>query len=299
MTIAVTGHKGRLGSWLVQECGCTYLSCDVTKPDEIAREIEIVSPDVVINCAAWTEVDEAELPGVYDEVMAVNMRGPANVRRAMKQDSLLVQMSTGFVFDGEDGPYDEEALPGPVNMYGWSKFGGESAALIRQPTIVVRVLDLFGPSLNGKSDFVRQIRDALELGVEKELPDRLFGTPTYVPHLAEALMQIANKWSGSGPGIYVEADDGLHIPSAKPDVIHIAGSLTMSRADWGKMIAESFGYDPALIIPTSEIKCLAPRPLRGGLNVAKAKAMGIPIYSPADGLAALKTWEQARGEQYS
>jgi len=287
MNIAVTGHKGRLGSWLIQECGCTALKCDVTKPDEIEQEFRkladlVMLPDVIINCAAWTEVDDAEKSENYDEVMAINLRGPANIRRAMPSDALLIQISTGFVFNGKNGPYGEDAVAEPVNLYGWSKFGGEAAAAIRQPTIIVRVLDLFGPNLNGHSDFVRQIRDALELGVEKELPDRLFGTPTYIPHLAEALMQIADKWFAS-----VE----------KPaDVLHVTGNLTLSRADWGKKIAEAFGYDPVLIVPTSEIKSLAPRPLRGGLNVARAESLGIPIYSPLDGLAALKQWEQARGE---
>ena len=289
MKIAVTGHKGRLGSWLVEQEACVALKCDITKPDEIQREMEKTSPDVVINCAAWTEVDDAENRENYDEVMAINLRGPASVRRAF--DGLLIQISTGFVFSGRNGPYDEEAIPEPVNLYGWSKFGGEAAAQIRQPTIIVRVLDLFGPTGNGRTDFVRQVRDALELGVEKELPDRLFGSPTYIPHLSEALMEIAVRW-----GDWKHTRFTPPFPGVKPDVLHVTGDLTLSRFQWGQMIAESFGYDPGFIVATSEIKGLAPRPLRGGLNVAKAREMGIPIHSPADGLAALKLWEQTRGE---
>lgn len=283
MKIAVTGYKGRLGSWLANQSGCTPLKCDVTKPDEIERELTKVAPDVVINCAAWTEVDEAENRQNYDEVMAINLRGPANVRRAMKENALLIQISTGFVFDGKSGPYDEEALPGPVNLYGWSKFGGEAAAAIRQPTIIVRVLDLFGP--NGKSDFVRQVRDVLELGDEIELPNRLLGNPTYIPHLCEALMQIA-RWGAN----YNLADRGL---ADKPDVLHVAGDLTLSRFQWGQAIAETFGYDPGFIVPTSEVHGLAPRPLRGGLKVSLAKTLGLPVYSPLDGLADLKKREHA------
>lgn len=285
MKIAVTGHKGRLGSWLVEQAGCVALKCDITKPDEIQREMERASPDVVVNCAAWTEVDDAENRENYDEVMAINLRGPANVRRAF--DGLLIQISTGFVFSGRNGPYDEEALPEPVNLYGWSKFGGESAAQIRKPTVIVRVLDLFGPTRNGKTDFVRQVRDALELGVEKELPDKLFGSPTYIPHLSEALMEIATRW-----GYWKMAPAGYE----PPGIIHVTGNLTLSRFDWGRKIAEGFGYNPELIQPTSEIVGLAPRPLRGGLNVGLAKSIGLPIYSPLDGLADLRKREHASGE---
>lgn len=287
MNIVVTGHKGRLGSQLILS-GCVPFNADITKPEQIEQEMEKTLTDVVINCAAWTSVDDAEKPENYDQIIATNMRGPANIRKAF--DGLLIQISTGFVFNGQNGPYDEDAIPEPINLYGWSKFGGEATAQIRHPTIIVRVLDLFGPTLNGKPDFVRQVRDVLELGGEIELPDRLFGNPTYIPHLVEALMQIANRWGISN---YNLADGGL---ADKPDVIHVAGDLTLSRFQWGQTIAESFGYDPSLIVPTSEVKGLAPRPLRGGLKVSLAKTLGLPVYSPLDGLADLKKREHASGE---
>jgi dTDP-4-dehydrorhamnose reductase len=74
-------------------------------------------------------------------------------------------------------------------------------------------------------------------------------------------------------------------------VIHLAGDLTLSRFEWGRRIAEAFDHDPNLIKPTSEIAGAAPRPLKGGLNVDKAKGLDLPIYSPIDGLAALKELE--------
>lgn len=231
-----------------------------------------VKPDVIINCAAWTEVDAAEEGKNYGDVMEVNLMGPANLRQNF--DGLLVQISTGFVFSGKDGPNKEDDLCAPVNVYGWSKYGGEAAAAMREPTLVVRVLDLFG--IQEKPDFVRSIRDLLEVGADFTLPDNLYGTPTYIPHLAEALLEaIGREMTG---------------------VIHIAGDLTLSRFEWGRKIAEVFDGDPNLISPTSEIKGAAPRPLRGGLNVDKAMAVGLPIYSPIDGLIALKDLEQANGD---
>ena len=128
----------------------------------VEKAIKKTAPDVIVNCAAWTDVDGAEDGRRYRKVMDINLRGPANIRQAF--DGLLIHISTGFVFDGTNGPNTEDQLAAPVNTYGWSKFGGEQAAMMRQPTIVVRVLDLFGPG--PKTDFVRQIRDLLELDAE-------------------------------------------------------------------------------------------------------------------------------------
>ncbi len=279
MTIAVTGAKGRLGSYLTT-AGCIRLRCDVSRPDQIAKALEEMTEsetetgiEAIINCAAWTDVDAAEDEGNYDRVMAVNLRGAANLRKAY--DGLLVHISTGFVFNGTDGPNRESDTLEPVNVYGWSKFGGEQAAQMREPTLIVRTLDLFG-SIE-KPDFVRQIRDILELGADKSLPDNLYGTPTYIPHLAQALLQaIGREMTG---------------------VIHIAGDLTLSRFEWGQRIAEVFDLDPDLIKPTSEIAGVAPRPLRGGLNVDKAEGLGLPIYSPIDGLTSLQQLESELGDE--
>ena len=268
------GRKGRLGRALIG-AGCVSLKADITVPDQIRGALEESPVDCIINCAAWTDVDEAEKKKNYDKVMAVNLRGPANIRRIF--DGLLVQISTGFVFNGTSGPNREDDVAEPVNVYGWSKFGAEQAAQMRQPTLVIRTLDLFGPHDNGNStDFVRQIRDILELGVEKLLPDNLYGTPTYTLHLVQALLQAVER--------------------EMTGVIHIASDLTLSRFEWGRRIAEVFGLDPGLIKPTSEIAGVAPRPLRGGLNVDKAKGLGLPIHSPIEGLTSLLDLEQALGE---
>ncbi len=275
MSIAVTGYKGRLGSWLVEQCECVPLDCDISSRESVKKALaEIEGVTALVNCAAWTGVDSAEKEKNRDDVIATNLRGVANLRREF--DGLFVQISSGFVLDGKSGPHKEDAVSEPVNFYGWSKLGGELAADIRYPTIVIRVLDLFGPTVDGKSDFVRQIRDLLELEKEKKLPDNLYGTPTYIPHLAEALLEITDR--------------------GQTGLVHITGDLTLSRFEWGRMIAEHFDYDPALIVPTSEILGEAPRPMRGGLSVELAKKWKLPIYSPNDGLAALEEWEQAVGE---
>lgn len=262
MTIAVVGPHGRLGSWLVEHHGCVPLICDVIKPDSILKAVEAIEPQVIINCAAFTAVDDAETERFHDLAKDINLRGPANIRTSFM--GYFVHISTGFVFDGKKGPHKENDLREPTNWYGWTKFGGEEAALIREPTLVVRTLDLYGPGPKG--DFVKSIRDVLELGVEKALPEYLYKTPTYIPHLAEGIMSA--------------------IQSGLNGFLHIAGSRTMNTMEWGKMIAEKFHYDPCLIVP-GKITGDAPRPLRGGLNTDLAKSLDIPIYSPDEGLEAL------------
>lgn len=263
MTIAVTGAKGRLGSQFLER-GCVPLECDISSRDEVREALEKVQPLMIINCASYTAVDDAE--DNFDDAIRTNTRGPGVLRTEF--DGFFIHISTGYVFDGKTGPYSEDAPPAPISNYGWSKLGGEAASLAGQPTLIVRTLDLFG--LNTKTDFVRQIRDILELEQPYQLPTNLYGSPTFVPHLVEGILAAVSK--------------------SETGILNITGDMVVSRYTWGRMIAEAFGFDPELIEPTDEVKGKAPRPLRGGLLVEKAKSHGIPIFSPEDGLKILAEW---------
>jgi len=265
MTIAITGAKGRLGSWFVRK-GFVPLECDITDRDQVREAIAIVQPRTIINCAAWTDVDGAEDENNVESALGVNLRGAAILRQ--EHVGLLVHISTSFIFDGKSGPYTENDIPNPLSWYGWTKFGGEGAILIQHPTLIVRTDNLFGPI--GKTDFVRSIRDVLELGVPYQLPTNLIGSPTYIPHLAEGILS-AERLGIAG-------------------VLNIVGDTAMSRYNFGRMIAEVFGYDPDIIEPTDVITGVAVRPLRGGLSVEKALSIGVPIYTTRDGLNALAEW---------
>lgn len=271
MKIGVTGYKGRLGSWLVGQCGCVPLDCDITNRKEVADAIESIEPQVIINCAAWAVVDTAEEPENREQALLVNTRGPGIIRTEFM--GLLVHFSTPFVFNGKEGPYKEDAYREPIQWYGWTKFGGEEAALMREPTLVIRVSDMFG--VGPLADFVRRTRWNLEVGLECDYPTNYFKTPSYIPHVAE--------------GIIAAIDEGA------TGFLHIAGDMTMSTYDWGKIIAEEFDYDPGLVVP-GEKYGTASRPLRGGLDTSKARSLGIPIHSPKQGLIALRQWEAAYGE---
>lgn len=279
MKMGVTGASGRVGSVLVER-GCTAIIGDVA--DERAMASQCADLDVIFNCAAWTDVDAAETKDDADRerVIRSNTKGPGVLRCAF--GGFLIHLSTSYVFDGKDGPYDEDGVPNPVNFYGMSKLGGEAAASVRQPTLVVRTLELYGDG--PKEDFVRRTRDALYLGRQVELPTHLYGSPTYVPHLVEALLWLAQDWPVKWNTL-----------APKP-ILNIVGDGNMSRYAWGRKVADAFGFDKALVVPSDKEWGTVARPLRGGLVVDKARHLGVPIYSPDDGLAALRKAD-GNGEQ--
>lgn len=268
--IAVVGAGGRLGSHLVK-LGMTPLDCDIAESHEVDEALEAIRPMVVVNCAAYTDVDGAERPDQHEKVIRSNLTGPGILRSLFT--GYLVHISTGFVFDGTQGPYAEDAEPNPLSFYAMSKLGGEAALAVRprHPTLIVRVLDLFGP---GQSpDFVKAIRAVLESGQHKELPATLCGTPTYIPHLAEALVAVIER--------------GL------AGTLHLGGTANLSRYEWGRMIATAFGHDPELMRPTSNITGEAKRPLNATLDLSKAQSLGLPLHHPLEGLEDLKRIEAA------
>jgi len=264
MKIAVTGFRGRLGSWLVR-MGCIPIDCDITSPEKISAAIEENNPDVIINCAAYTDVDGADNEQELSKALKINLRGPANLRQNFA--GLLIHISTGFIFDGRKGPYTEETkeLPEPTNFYGWSKLGGEAAVQIREPTLIVRTLDLFG--IGPKPDFVRYVRDQLMLGVKQDYSNILYGNPTYVPHLSQALIEVANR--------------------GMTGILHLAGDAEFTRYEWALEIAKAFDLDPDLCRPVERVWGKAKRPLRATLSLEKARSLGIPIFHPCEGLAHL------------
>lgn len=278
MRVGVTGPRGRLGSALV---GMGFEPMDVDITDAPAVASAASGFDVIINTAAFTAVDECESDSHQEEVIKKNTRGPGILRTSF--DGLLIQLSTGFIFDGSTGPYGEDAIPSPVNFYGMSKLGGEAAAMVRQPTLIVRTLDLFGRGPH--SDMVRYVRDTLTFGRSVEAPTNQNMTPTFVPHMVEALAWVVEHWPLKWH--VLRAKIGERSP------LNLAGDATMSRFDWCRTIAEVFGHDKALIVPSDRSWGTAVRPLRGGLLTDRALAAGVPIHSARDGLIALRESENA------
>lgn len=276
--VAVTGYSGRLGFELAR-LGCVPFKANITSKIEIEKEINRLQPDVIINCAAKTKVDECETKKGFDDALAINFRGATNIQDVFS--GLLIQMSTDYVFDCTKGPYDEKYKElSPINDYGFSKFGAEAGlkswVFDTQNIVIVRTTGLYGGSA-GSFDFASTLISTLEEGKTIKVTNELHGNQTYVPHLAEALMKLTT----------------FDFSKSNVEIIHIASEEVVTRFSFALMIADVFNLDKNLIVPCKNKDVpgwTAKRPTLGGLKVDKAKKMGLPIYSIADGLKEYLNW---------
>ncbi len=139
--ILVTGAGGQLGAAFMRLLGpkATYLSrreLDITDRASVSAVVSTVRPELIVNCAAWTDVDAAE--DRVDEAFAVNAEGVGNLAdAAARTGSRLVTFSTDYVFAGDAGPYSEDDPTTPINVYGKSKVAGERIALDRGAEVLV------------------------------------------------------------------------------------------------------------------------------------------------------------------
>lgn len=195
--LVVTGATGMLGrrvvavaderGWEVE--GLDSAACDITDRDKVRHLIASLRPDVVINCAAYTDVDRAEQE--EDLAFAVNGAGAGNVAAAAFDcGARIVHLSTDYVFDGNnDRPWVESDQTRPLGGYGRSKLAGEDAVGASNPDhVIVRTAWLFG---SGGSNFCDTM---LRLGSERDsvsvVADQQ-GCPTWTGHLAPALLDLA------------------------------------------------------------------------------------------------------------
>lgn len=255
--IGVTGWRGRLGSELVRR-GCFPLKCDVTDPVWIRQLLSVHRPDVVIHCAAMTDVDGCEerpklattVNAMGTHLLCILFKGP------------IVYLSTDYIFDGLAGPYAETTRPNPLGWYGWSKLGGELAVRRRgdERDLIVRTTVLFD---RGSQNFVTSVAYRLIKGETLQLPTGLIGSPTYVPHLAAGILDAVTKRVGG--------------------TLNLAGARVESRYETGKHVAGALGLNENRIQP-GPITGAALRPRRAGLRVEKAYTLGVPVGDPLDGI---------------
>lgn len=269
MRIAVIGHEGRLGSELVRK-GCIPVDTDIRNRYEVFNAVHTIEPDVVINCAAITDVNYCESMEGLEKAIQINYKGVVNLRESF--DGLLVQMSTDYVFDGKHGPYDEKAKHSlAVNMYGMTKQAAEAALQIYtdKPYCIIRTTCLFGS--HNQDDLASKVVMALKHGEEFKASLKPPGNPTYIPYLADGILELLKL-------------------KQIPNVIHIAGKDVITRYEFALMIANVFGYDAKLIIAdrTGNVLGLAKRPSKAGLKVKLAEKFGLPIYTAIEGLEAFR-----------
>lgn len=266
MRIGVTGARGRLGSELVRH-GCIPIYTDI----RALTRLDVKSFDVIIHCAAMTDVD-----GCEEQIsMAGNINVGGTKHLINSSDTKIVYISTDYIFDGQDGPYSETDKPNPINIYGWSKLGGE--IVVRNASsdhLIIRTTVLFDKY---SDNFVTSVARQLHNNQQLELP-LLYGSPTYVPHLAKGILQ-AVEFGLSG-------------------VINITGNQVISRYQLGRKIASIMDKKLELVQPANGAIGNAKRPLTLGLLTTKAESLGISIYDPIEGIKevvnALETMDYRR-----
>lgn len=234
---------------------CGYLSLDIRDDKAVSATFQDFSPDVVINCAAMTQVDACETD--RDACWQVNVNAVENLAHACNRaGAYLVQVSTDFIFDGLSGPYKEKDRPNPLSYYGRSKLAGENSA--RKAGLdqwaIARTVLVFGAGEHlTRSNFVLWVIDSLSRGESISVVTDQFRSPTYAPDLADGIERL--------------------IRFRKSGVYHLSGRETLSVYDIAITTADVFGLNKNLIKRTdgSRFTQTALRPPRTGFLILKAE----------------------------
>lgn len=287
MKILITGSNGLLGQKLLALClrkgteviatslgrnrfddSLTYLTMDITNSAEVEEVIGKTKPDVIINTAAMTNVDQCE--DEKERCLLLNVAAVKNlVQSCEKHNSFLVHLSTDFVFDGSHGPLNENDKPNPVNFYGESKL--KSELLIQESKCgwaIARTILVYGVLQNmSRSNIILWVKESLEKGIEIQVVDDQFRTPTLAEDLADGCCLIATKQAA---GIW-----------------NIGGKDLLTPYQMAIKTAEFFNLDQNLIKRTnsSAFRQRAVRPLKTGLVIEKAQSqLGYNPHSFEEGI---------------
>ena len=295
MKILITGSNGLLGQKLIklltdsneEVIACSrgdnrlpaslsnyiFHSLDITDKKEVELTLATYKPDVVINTAAMTNVDQCEI-----EKEACNLLNITAVsyliESCSKINAHLIHLSTDFIFDGTKGPLTEEDEPNPISYYGWSKFKAEQ--LIESSNIawsIVRTVLVYGVAYDmSRSNIVLWVKKSLEDGQEISVVNDQWRTPTLAEDLAI--------------GCY------LTVQKSALGVFNISGDETLTPFQMAIKTAEHFGLDRSLIKETdgSKFTQTAKRPPRTGFNIKKAqRQIGYQPHSFESGLKVLSS----------
>ena len=276
MKILITGSNGLLGQKLVYalrrqdaiECiatargenrireksGYTFATLELTNREDVLNIIHRFKPDCIIHTAAMTNVDACELDPEGCE--RNNVDAVKYLLEACAGTSIhFIDISTDFVFDGENGPYRETDTIGPLSVYARSK--AEAERLVQQsglPWAILRTMIIYGVTDDAqRSNVVLWTKSSLEQGKDINVINDQFRGPTLAEDLADACIQAALR---KAQGIY-----------------HVSGREVLSILDIANTVADYFGLDKKHIHPitTASLKQPATRPLKTGFIIEKAE----------------------------
>ncbi len=256
MRILLLGHKGMLGSDLFlklsvqhEVIGMDKKEIDIVSPDECVQAIKETAPSVVINAAAYTNVDGCET--AEEECFAVNAEAVKNIAQACRNKNIrIIHFSTDYVFDGAaQQPYKEDDQCNPVNAYGASKLAGERyLQSLADDYLLIRTSWLYG--VKGKN-FVQTILEKAKTTSTLSVVDDQVGSPTYTKDLAAAVdLLISQNLKG---------------------IFHLTNRGSCSWYQFAVKILQESGLDDAKVIPikSNQLPRPALRPAYSVLSMQK------------------------------
>ncbi|MGK6351815.1 SDR family oxidoreductase [Parapedobacter sp. DT-150] len=291
MKILVTGSNGLLGQKITDlalnddtveliatsrgenrhpvKSGYRYIDLDILDGQRLREVIAEQQPDAIINTAAMTNVDTCEHDP--EGCQKLNVDAVAQLISLSEAFGIhLIHLSTDFIFDGEDGPYAEDAPPNPLSLYGRSKLAAEH--LIQQSSCkwaILRTILVYGVVADmSRSNIVLWAKGALEKGQPLKVVNDQWRMPTLAEDLANACLLTAIK---QAEGIY-----------------HISGSDLFAIHELVAAVADFWGLDKSLIteVSSATLSQAAPRPKRTGFILDKArKVLGYQPHDFEEGLA--------------
>lgn len=269
MKILITGAKGQVGTELVTEAiqrnhevhGFGSKELDISNSEQVTRTVQSIKPEVIINAAAYTAVDQAETES--DIAYRVNSQGSENLAKACQQQNIpLLHISTDYIYDGEkQTPYTETDQPRPTGVYGASKLeGDQKIERIWHKHIIIRVSWVFGEHGN---NFVKTMLRLAEQRDELSIVDDQFGVPTSAKAISTCLLDIIETEQFNQPqcpwGTYnLQSDPGVTWYGFAQEIFY--------QAKESGLVNKTMKLNP---IPSSEFPTPVKRPANSKLDGKK------------------------------
>jgi len=247
------------------------IELDAANTETMQALLEAERPNWVFYSAGWSWVEECERDPLRAEFQNVDI--PASVAEmGHRLGAGFTYFSSDYVFDGQGGPYDECAVPRPLNVYGRTKMKAEQCLLaLPGQTLIVRTTGVYGWELQRKN-FVCQLMDRFARGEKMVVAVDQVSTPTYVPDLASACVECAER--------------------KIMGVLNLVGQDRLSRYEFAQLVCQVLDLDARMLVPrcTREMGQVASRPLQAGLINARAgQVLSTTLRGVEDGLAAMKS----------
>lgn len=241
------------------------IEADLTIPGQVERVLDQAQPDVIVHCAALTELDRCELHPEEAYLTNTKMTGML-ARAAASRGARLLHISTDAVFDGARGGYTEEDTPNPINVYGRTKLEAERLVSEACPDALIARVNFYGWSWQGSRSLAEFFYNSFLAGVPFYGYSDVMFSPLLVNDMVDILLcMIERKLSG---------------------IYHVVSSEHQSKYEFARLLAREFGFDENLVIPASyRIGSLkAPRSPRLNLcsdKLARDLSQELPRQQPA------------------